>query len=83
MTAEEVNAIFSILDINKDGKLDYSEVSLYIYLQVSGNFYCYSPLSWFVYTIYITFFQVVCVQVCNRHILNKLVWTLIFSYLNI
>uniref|UniRef100_A0A3Q3VL63 EF-hand calcium-binding domain-containing protein 7 n=1 Tax=Mola mola TaxID=94237 RepID=A0A3Q3VL63_MOLML len=25
MTAEEVNAIFSILDINKDGKLDYSE----------------------------------------------------------
>lgn len=28
MTTEEVNAIFSMADINKDGKLDYAEVSL-------------------------------------------------------
>lgn len=28
MSTEEVNAIFSLLDINKDGKLDYAEVSL-------------------------------------------------------
>lgn len=28
MTSEEVRAIFSLLDINRDGKLDYSEVSL-------------------------------------------------------
>lgn len=28
MTAEEVNAIFLLADINKDGKLDYAEVSL-------------------------------------------------------
>lgn len=28
MTTEEVNAIFSLADINKDGKLDYAEVSL-------------------------------------------------------
>lgn len=27
MTTEEVNAIFSLLDINKDGKLEYAEVS--------------------------------------------------------
>lgn len=27
MTSEEVNAIFSLADINKDGKLDYAEVS--------------------------------------------------------
>lgn len=27
MTSEEVSAIFSLLDINKDGKLNYSEVS--------------------------------------------------------
>lgn len=27
MTTEEVNAIFSLADINKDGKLDYAEVS--------------------------------------------------------
>lgn len=26
MTSEEVNAIFSLADINKDGKLDYAEV---------------------------------------------------------
>lgn len=29
MTSEEVSAIFSLLDINKDGKLNYSEVSLF------------------------------------------------------
>lgn len=29
MTTEEVNAIFSLLDINKDGKLNYAEVSFY------------------------------------------------------
>lgn len=28
MTTEEVDAIFSLADINKDGKLDYAEVSL-------------------------------------------------------
>lgn len=28
MSTEEVNAIFSLLDINKDGKLDYAEVNL-------------------------------------------------------
>ena len=28
MSTEEVNAIFSLLDLNKDGKLDYAEVSL-------------------------------------------------------
>lgn len=28
MTKEEVNAVFSLADINKDGKLDYAEVSL-------------------------------------------------------
>lgn len=27
MTTEEVNAIFSLADVNKDGKLDYAEVS--------------------------------------------------------
>lgn len=31
MTADEVNAIFSLLDINKDGKLNYAEVSLFAY----------------------------------------------------
>lgn len=31
MTADEVNAIFSLLDINKDGKLNYAEVSLFTY----------------------------------------------------
>lgn len=29
MTTEEVTAIFSLLDINKDGKLNYAEVSFY------------------------------------------------------
>lgn len=29
MTTEEVSAIFSLPDINKDGKLNYSEVSFY------------------------------------------------------
>lgn len=29
MSTEEVSAIFSLLDINKDGKLDYAEVSLW------------------------------------------------------
>lgn len=28
MTSEEVGAIFSLLDINKDGQLNYSEVRL-------------------------------------------------------
>lgn len=28
MTTEEVNAIFSLADINRDGKLDYAEVSV-------------------------------------------------------
>lgn len=28
MTDEEVNEIFSLIDTNKDGKLDYAEVSL-------------------------------------------------------
>lgn len=28
MTKEEVNAIFSLADINKDGKLHYAEVSV-------------------------------------------------------
>jgi len=27
MTTEEVNAIFSLADVNKDRKLDYAEVS--------------------------------------------------------
>lgn len=31
MSADEVNAIFSLLDINKDGKLNYAEVSLFTY----------------------------------------------------
>lgn len=31
MTTEEVNAIFSLADVNKDGKLDYAEVSLDMY----------------------------------------------------
>ncbi len=29
MTSEEVNAIFSLSDVNKDKKLDYAEVSFY------------------------------------------------------
>lgn len=29
MTTEEMNAIFSLADINKDGKLNYAEVSLW------------------------------------------------------
>ena len=38
MTTEEVNAIFSLADINKDGKLDYAEVSLCIsYSNVSSD----------------------------------------------
>lgn len=28
MTTEEIDAIFSLLDVNKDGKLNYPEVSL-------------------------------------------------------
>lgn len=28
MATEEIDAIFSLLDINKDGKLNYPEVSL-------------------------------------------------------
>lgn len=42
MTTEEVNTIFSLADINKDGKLNYAEVSLdkyevtFILLNVSG-----------------------------------------------
>lgn len=28
MVTEEIDAIFSLLDINKDGKLNYPEVSL-------------------------------------------------------
>jgi hypothetical protein len=30
MTAEEISAIFSIADANKESKLDYAEVSLYM-----------------------------------------------------
>ena len=30
MTAEEIDAIFSLADANKDSKLDYAEVSLYM-----------------------------------------------------
>lgn len=33
MTSEEVNAIFSLADINKDGKLDYAEVSCIFLIQ--------------------------------------------------
>lgn len=29
MSTEEVSAIFSLLDVNKHGKLDYAEVSLF------------------------------------------------------
>lgn len=29
MSAEEVSAIFSLMDVNKHGKLDYAEVSLF------------------------------------------------------
>lgn len=28
MTADEVNAIFTLADINKDGKLNYAEVNV-------------------------------------------------------
>lgn len=47
MTTEEVNAIFSLVDINKDGKLDYSEVSL-----VWSDFYSY--WSWCHFAVYTT-----------------------------
>ena len=30
MVAEEIDAIFSIADANKDSQLDYAEVSLYM-----------------------------------------------------
>lgn len=33
MTIEEVNAIFSLADTNKDGKLDYAEVSCTSFIQ--------------------------------------------------
>lgn len=40
MSTEEVNAIFSLLDINKDGKLDYAEVSLcFTFCVVYSNTY--------------------------------------------
>lgn len=35
MTTEEVNAIFLLLHINKDGKMNYAEVSLYKYHIIS------------------------------------------------
>lgn len=29
MSTEEVSAIFSLMDVNKDGKLDYADVSFH------------------------------------------------------
>lgn len=29
MSTEEVSAVFSLLDVNKHGKLDYAEVSVF------------------------------------------------------
>lgn len=44
MTTEEINAIFSLADINKDGKLDYAEVALSkklkSYFHSSYNIFC-------------------------------------------
>lgn len=37
MTAEEINTIFSMADVNKDGKLDYEEVSFDEYEVTSAN----------------------------------------------
>ena len=52
MTTEEVNAIFSLLDINKDGKLDYSEVRLYISASIMSFLFLLSPFLVLIYNIY-------------------------------
>lgn len=75
MTTEEVTAIFSLLDINKDGKLNYAEVSFYKH-QVTSVLT--DPVATLLY-IHKTC-QVVCVQVCEKCVLNAFVSSFSFSY---
>lgn len=45
MTTEEMNAIFSLADINKDGKLDYAEVSLNVFYVSMKSIFSADPVA--------------------------------------